>query len=116
MDAALRKLATALMAAVVVTVSFGFLPERTHAKPIDDSYAMTCMALSRRAAELEADWNNAYVPESYVLREYREVLRQWYANGCDKTYGSLPKLAPRSKIDAANQTVAPGNQVFGPSN
>jgi hypothetical protein len=119
MHAARRRLAIGLMAATLVTTSLGLLPERAHAKPIDEGYAQKCLSISRRVAEIAEEYNDPLAsPDGLgspaLLAEYRELLRQWYANGCDSTFGSLPRL--NSRPIPAGQVGSPGSQVLAPAN
>jgi len=117
MNAALQCLAIGLMAATFLTASPGFLPERAHAKPIDEGYAQTCISISRRVAEVVEEYHNQWAspgtnPDPRFVEEYRNLLGQWYANGCDKSFGSLPRLNPRASTGVPqHQLSSPANQV-----
>ena len=121
MNPARRRLATGLVAATLLTTSLGLLAENAHAKPIDEGYAQKCLSISRRVAEIAAEYNDPLASpdgmgSATLLAEYRELLRQWYANGCDATFGSLPRLNPRPLPGAASQVGSTGSQVLAPAN
>jgi hypothetical protein len=124
MNTAKRALMTGLVAATLLTTALGLVPHAAYAKPIDDAYALQCQSISRRVAEIAYLYNNnagisglhlTDAERDALVAEYRELLRQWTANGCDASFGTLPRLNPSTKIGTVNQTASPGGQVLAPA-
>jgi len=122
MNTARRALMTGLMAAALLATALGGAAQVASAKPIDEAYALQCRSISHRVAQIAYRFNHASelglsgIEVDALVAEYRDLLRQWQANGCDASFGTLPRLAPRSKIDAVNQAVSTDGQVLAPAN
>ena len=122
MNTTKRNMLTGLVVTALLATTWGLAPPTAHAKPIDEAQALRCQSISRRVAALAHRYHYAWefglsdADKQAIVSEYRDLLGQWRANGCDESFGTLPRLVPPSKIDAANQAATPGSPIVAPSN